>query len=273
MDEIRRWLDSKRPYDAGVKLYMQYGQDPLHLLLFQEEYTEFKRVRLIELLEGLCLASPEPPTEPVLAGGISEVVMVNIEDVEEFKQLQNDHEDLLEEKEELEIQVETLEEEKQGLQDENQKLKSERKNAPRGWPAAMDETIKALHDQWHPLFVEKKNIQARIYDIALAGQSDPEKKKEAGAMAHKILDLRDQCKRIYAQRDHYIKYHKLPEEKKPIGIPDDPMKWPVTLQNFQRYVRDYKNKLLKQPHNEAFQKQLEKYQWGVAELKKIMKLD
>lgn len=73
----------------------------------------------------------------------------------------------------------------------------------RRWSEKMDATESALHKKWMPLYAEMMNISARLYDVALAGTKDPSQKQESGRMAHKILDLDDDCDKIYEQRDYY----------------------------------------------------------------------
>lgn len=140
----------------------------------------------------------------------------------------------------------------------------------RRWSEQMDPTETALHNKWMPIYAEMMNISARLYDIALAGTKDASKKEEAGRMAHKILDLDDECDKIYEQRDYYLKHKKLPTEKGEIELVVDPKMIPLALQNAQRYVRQYKNKLSKKPDDVNAAKKLRQYEWAVAEyLKKL----
>lgn len=57
MQLIKDWLNSSRPYDAGVALYMQYGDDGQMKELFTEHQTPFKEKKLVELLKGLLTKS------------------------------------------------------------------------------------------------------------------------------------------------------------------------------------------------------------------------
>lgn len=295
MQEILEWLDSKRSYDEGVKLYLKYGKDPLLHKLFQEEYSEFKLKKLHTVLEQLAgpavdTVSPKISTsKPGLIISPAEVIVpaANIQEIknqvteiieEKEAELRWQIDDLEDEQYNLRKQVDTINNDQEKLQEDVKKLQVAQKGAPRGWPPSMDETLRGLHDQWHPLFVEKKSLQARIYDLALLGQKDPLKKKEAGAMAHRILDLRDACREIYKRRDHYLVNGEVLQEPKLLDIPDDPKKWPITLQNYERYARQYRNKLAKiavteanQTRIENFKKQLAKYEWGVNELKNLLK--
>lgn len=143
----------------------------------------------------------------------------------------------------------------------------------RRWPLQMDETTKALHIKWKPIFAEMMNLCSRIYDVALQGKTDPAMKQEAGRMAHRILDLDDECDAIYAQRDHYIRYGKLPDDKKPMELVTDLKKIPLALSNARRYIRDYKNKLAKDPGNVHAAEKIKIYEWAKAEYEKILNLD
>jgi len=143
----------------------------------------------------------------------------------------------------------------------------------RKWPEVMDDTIKALYLKWKPLFSEMNNLMSRIYGYALAGTNDEAMKHEAGVMAHRILDLDDMCDDLYAKRDHYLKFKKLPQEKKPMELVVDPIKMPVALENARRYVRMYKNELKKDPSSVTAAEKIKQYEWAVAEYMKLLKLD
>ena len=141
------------------------------------------------------------------------------------------------------------------------------------WPEERDNTLQALYETWKPKFAEMMSLMSRLYDVALAGQTDEAKKQEAGQMAHKILDLDDECDAIYEKRDHYLQHKSLPAEQPLMELVVDPLKIPLALQNEQRYVRDYKNKLKKELGNLKAAEQLRKHEWAVDQYKKILKID
>lgn len=144
----------------------------------------------------------------------------------------------------------------------------------RRWPKERDATLSALHEKWKPMFAEMMNLMSRIYDVALEGKTDVAKKKEAGAMAHRILDLDDECEDIYTLRDHYLKHGRMPNvEETPLEVVVDPKKWPVALENCRRYVRQYKNKLKNKPDDVNAAKQLARYEWGVEYYMKQLNFD
>lgn len=57
MESIRIWLNGKRNYEAGVKLYEQFGKDALRKKMFRElPVSDYKIRRLQESLEELIYA-------------------------------------------------------------------------------------------------------------------------------------------------------------------------------------------------------------------------
>lgn len=79
-----------------------------------------------------------------------------------------------------------------------------------GWPVAMNVELHALWQEWKPKYSEFMNLTNRLYDVALLGKEDNLKEMEAGNMAHRILDLRDEIKEIYKARDHYLQHGSFP---------------------------------------------------------------
>ncbi len=143
----------------------------------------------------------------------------------------------------------------------------------KGWSKQMDATEQVLHNKWKPLFTELMNLTARVGEQAREGKADPYKKIEAGRMALRILDLDDQLDEIYQQRDQYKASGHLPEEK-PYGEPCiDFKQMPLKLANHQRYVREYKAKMTKNPNDLNMATQLKKHEWFVAYYKKQLNLD
>lgn len=134
------------------------------------------------------------------------------------------------------------------------------------WPLEPinDPVIKALKEQWKPLYAEMMNLCHRLFDI----QSDPER----GQSAHRILDLDDQCDEIYAKRDHYLIHQSLPTSSTPDVITDF-IKWPQKLANAQRYVREYRIKCKNAPKNERYAAKLQEYDEEVRYYKKLLKIE
>lgn len=238
MKEIIHWLNSSRDYKEGVQLYLQHGTNPVLKKVFGEGQNEFKAKKLYEALLQLVAEDVNSPKKPQE----SETLDTKIADSQEVVQPVKPQES----------------------------PKAVIKELRKGWPSVMDETVSALHGEWLQLFSEKKNLQSRIYEIAKAGQQDEAKHREAGAMAHRILDLRDACNTIYSRRDYCLQHGHLPETTKPLELPANPLQYPKALANYERYVRDYKAQLTKNPAHKTAHQQIEKYQWGINQLKKLM---
>jgi predicted nucleic acid-binding Zn-ribbon protein len=278
--EIKEWLAGKRDYYAGVKLYLEHGKSPLLKKAFQEGWSPFKQEKLLQALSSEFKDQSSKST--VQSSKPQEVAATTPPDAhsQELQELKSQTEDIADNLSSLEYTVEDIESNTASistdvtlLRKDVQKLKEEAKTAPKGWPAEMDEYVSTLHEHWLPLFAERANLRSRIYEVALAGEKEKEKKEEACTMAHRILWLRDRINEIYAERDEYQATGKVTHEQKPLDIPADPKRWPLLLQNYQKYLRDYKAKLVKKPGNEAFEKQVAKYEWGVSELKKHLDIN
>ncbi len=227
MDDIRRWFNGQRNYDAGVKLYLVHGKDPqLKRLFTVEGYTPFKLQKLTSALDAILSGKPVPvKSTPVLKTGTAV------------------------------SKIETLPSPPQ----------------PK-WNKDRDEVEQALWLQWKPVFAEMMNLMARIGDVARAGITDPAKEEEAGRMALRILDLDDMCDTLYYNRDYYQQYKELPREEKPIEISLDYLLWPKRLANHKRYVRKFKNDLVKDPSNIEKAALLQKHEWAVSEYEKLLKM-
>jgi chromosome segregation ATPase len=279
MDSLREWLNGKRDYASGVKLYQELGTDPAMKRMFSEPESEFKKKKLVKALEdiyegekrGIQSVSSPPPalisTQPVAP---------HIEELKEIKQ-ELDH--VAKELQETRDQLEDLEWEKSDLEDENFELQEKLRSIKQrnGWPVEMDDIIAALHAQWKQKFLTMVDLQSRLYEVARVGKTDKAKEREAGEMALKILDLRDEVIATYAKRDHYLVNGNLPEEPTKEEECLDPMLWPVKLANAQRYARDYRSKLNKLGEtNEKYLptlQQLQKWEKEIDKYKKLLKKD
>jgi hypothetical protein len=131
------------------------------------------------------------------------------------------------------------------------------------WNDFMDEVEASFHAKWKPLYVEMMDLVTRIGDIAQAGAKDKEKELLAGKMALRILNLDDQIEAIYAERDHYLATGGMLEER-PYGDPCiDPMLIPLKLANHQRYIRECRAKLQKDPSQTNLATLIKKHEWFV----------
>jgi hypothetical protein len=113
---------------------------------------------------------------------------------------------------------------------------------------------------------------ANLEVVARQGLKDPNKKEEAGRMALEILDLAEQCKAIYSDREYYRTYKKLPGEEKPVQIALDSALWHKKLDNAQHYLAKYKRKLEKDPSDVKSAELIQKWEAVEQEYKKLLKM-
>lgn len=249
METIRTWLNDGGTYQAGVDLLLQHTQDPgLHELFTQEMETDFKRKllrqELLQVLKSNAQPAKPPNTGPAKVSEAATAAQVPATGGP-------------------------------GLASEKLSKKS-----PGRWshPSQMDQIEKDLHDTWHPLFLEMCHLQNTIYDVAKAGTKpstthphclqDPAKKKEAQKMAFRILDLARQCKQLYIQRDQYLYTGAVPVDDSEQYAVDPAIAW-KEMQNAERYVRQMKRNLAKNPDDENSKRLLAKHQAAVDHYKKF----
>lgn len=233
--EIKAWLNEKGTYLAGVDLFLKCC--PGHQLaeLFTAEGESlFKMKKLQQELQNLVAQDPGPvqnitPSKPAISPA---------------------------------EKIPTLPPAQIGQQVVDQLQKQ-----PGRWsdPAHMDAAEKDLHATWHPLFLEMNNLQARIYDVAKAGTTDGEQQKAAGIMAHRILNLAQQCKAIYKTRDAYFSTGQLPAPAVALAV--DPQIAFLKLKNAERYVREFTAKLKAKPNDKKATEKLAHWQNIVSEYK------
>jgi DNA repair exonuclease SbcCD ATPase subunit len=279
MENLRIWLNGNKDYASGAKIYLELGTDPLLKRMFSEPESEFKKKKLILALEYIWKGrnGAQIPTSPKKSTAVpqSPPVLKIEKELDELKKEVKDLEELNGEKEstieDLEWEKEELEQANEDLQEENKLLRN--KKLKNGWPVTMSPTLEALHAQWKPKFLTMVDLMSRLYEVARAGMKNKSKQKEAGQMALRILDLREEVIDIYKKRDHYLVTGELPEDPPPVAECIDEKLWPVSLQNAQRYVRDYKSKLKNMdPSSPKYLKTLGQMQKWEAEVEKYKKL-
>lgn len=236
MVEIRTWLNSRvKSYDAGVQLYLQYGQDPgLRALFTLEAESDFKYQRLVQALQELiCPGEEGEKTALLSSSAIPTQPRAIIADFSQFH---------------------------------------------KGWPNPIaDPVIQALYEQWRPLYADLMSAQQRIYEIALQGENgNTAKELEACQLAHRIIDLDNECDDLYSRRNHYLSHGHLPGNDQQKEIVGDPVRWATERQNGLRYIREYRAKIKKDPANKLVPKWEQKiidWEKEVAHYNKLLKLD
>jgi hypothetical protein len=154
-----------------------------------------------------------------------------------------------------------------------QTTKQEAKPARTRWSEKMDEVEKSIFETWKPLYSEMLHLQTTIDALARAGVKDPDQEKQAGVMALRIIELDKLCDNLYEERDYYLQHGKRKESTGPVEISLLPEQWHKKLANHQRYIRDYRKQLEKDPTNTNAAAQIQKHEWAVAEYKKLLKIE
>lgn len=132
-------------------------------------------------------------------------------------------------------------------------------------PVENDKVLKALRDQWMPSYT-KMNYKRHELDKYLFLTSQTAMHKRA-KLAMEILKLEKECMRIWAKRDHYIEFGKLPDQSEKPEPVVDPMRMALRYKNVQGYIRRYKYLLRRGPANAENVALLKRYEEEFAELK------
>lgn len=145
----------------------------------------------------------------------------------------------------------------------------------KNWSEKKDTVEQSLFLQWKQTYSEMMNLCARVGELSKEASEKNDKSKidEAGRMALKILDLDDQCDRLYSDRDFYKANGRLPDEENPIEISLDSTLWHKKLQNHERYARKFNGRIEKDPTDTAAALLMQKHQWAIGEYKKLLKMD
>lgn len=133
------------------------------------------------------------------------------------------------------------------------------------FPPSNNKTLNSLRDQWMPMFTEM-NYKRHELDKFLFQKTDAATRRR-GKLAMEILKLEKQCMAIWAQRDHYLEFGKLPGIEKADPVVD-PAKIVERFKNVQGYIRRYKMYLRKDPANAKNIELLKQYEEEFETLKK-----
>lgn len=132
------------------------------------------------------------------------------------------------------------------------------------FPISSNKILSSLRDKWMPLYTEM-NYKRHELDKFLFQKTDAATRRR-GKLAMEILSLEKRCMQIWAQRDHYIEFGKLPTQQKPDPV-IDPAKLVERYKNVQCYIRRYKMYLRKTPGDPKNIALLKQYEEEFARLK------
>lgn len=238
MDDITKWLNERGTYHQGVALLLKH--QPGHRLadLFtQEQQSDFKAKKLHQALLQLATQQPAaaivPAAPPAATAGPDPAAPGSTATEHTPARI------------------------------------------PGQWshPDARDAVENRLHGQWHPLFLERANLQSRIYEVAKAGTTNRKKRDEACRMAHRILDLERSIKRIYQQRDQYLVTGQEPAaDPDAVQYAQDPILAAKDLENRRKYVRTFRTKLKSNPDDTKAQQLLQQHLAAVEHYERFFKI-
>lgn len=140
-----------------------------------------------------------------------------------------------------------------------------------GWPLQLDATLKALYDGWKLKFDETRSLEARLYDVAKKGGDDKNSEMEAGAMAHRILDLRDEIREMYKDRDYYLQHGHFPGKAQSFKPVVNDLKIAERRLTVRRYLTRLKKELEKPEKPHIRLKQEDKWKQYTDEMQYINK--
>lgn len=133
-------------------------------------------------------------------------------------------------------------------------------------PESKDPVLKALRNEWLPLYKKMCYLQSELDRYEGNSQEEIAKRKP---IAFEILELEQECMKIWARRGYYEKNGSLPEVKEQEeAIPTDPVELGKLIEATKRNIR--RNKQLSEDHPDNTVYPLKQRQYE-EKLERIMK--
>jgi hypothetical protein len=115
-------------------------------------------------------------------------------------------------------------------------------------PSSDDEPVlRSLQEQWKPIYSQMNYLRHQLDQFK---GNDPVMIEQRKPLVFQILDLEQQCLRIWSRRDHFIQNKRLPEDvvkSKFKPVPTDPVKLAQYIENLARNIRRNKSDMEKHP--------------------------
>ena len=128
---------------------------------------------------------------------------------------------------------------------------------------AVPQELDKYRPEWLPLLMERNHLRARLRDAA--------DDFERGRMAHRILELHDQCEAIWERRDYELRTGEpMPINEKKREPVTDPKKLQRHVLNLRSYITKTKKAVEKNPENAKATTRLAQLQRELAEALKQM---
>jgi len=125
-------------------------------------------------------------------------------------------------------------------------------------PATSDPVLEALRNEWSPLY---QRMQYLRHELDRFEGNSKEVIAQRKPIAFEILELEQECMKIWTRRDHYMEKGNLPEVKDAdIEIPDDPIKLAALLDTTRRNLRRNKQRAKNDPANTVYPLKVIQYQ-------------
>lgn len=111
-------------------------------------------------------------------------------------------------------------------------------------PKSEDAILEALRQEWIPLYQRMNYLR---HEMDRFEGNDFEIIAKRKPLAIEVLELEQQCMRVWERREYYLKNGKLPEVKeKEESIPEDPIALGKMIETLKRNIR--RNKQLAEAH-------------------------
>lgn len=122
----------------------------------------------------------------------------------------------------------------------------------KSWTAesCKDDLEKAIREDWLQQFKTMQDLRSQLMLIGTD--------QERGEVAHKILDLDEQCDKLLAKRDYYREHGALPSEE-PVELITDPLAMVKRMTLLDRYIRRERQNMRNNPANHNAAGRLQKF--------------
>jgi hypothetical protein len=113
-------------------------------------------------------------------------------------------------------------------------------------PEGNSPLLQALNKEWKPLYMRMNFLRHQLQSFG--SDNSKETVAKADPMCLEILELEQQCMKIWAKRDHVLEHGRLPEVKAAVSdIPTDPVALGRYVENCKRQIRRNRTKIIEKP--------------------------
>lgn len=125
-------------------------------------------------------------------------------------------------------------------------------------PVSADAVLMAIRNEWTPIYQRMNYLR---HELDRYEGNSPEEIAIRKPIAFEILELEQQCMKLWARRDHYLKHGQLPEVKEAtIEIPKDPVELGRLIETLKRNIRRNKQAASTNPANTIYPLKIRQYE-------------